>query len=114
MDKVYREVPPISALSKSMEWVYHDRGIGVDLSLVRKYQKECWDRLFGHFKGNSKSISYVLNTQFMPVGSELVAFDVTAPEEFLQRAQDLLQNTEYDIHILIKPKKGLRTASERY
>ncbi len=97
-------------ITQSQEWVKHERGNGKSV-LVRKWQKECWKHLFGHF--TPISITHELNNKYLPEGTELVAFEKSKPEEFLHRAKQLLEETEYDIHIMIKPK-GKKTEHENY
>lgn len=101
----------MKTITQSQEWVSHDRGNGKTI-LLRKWQKECWKMLFGHFE--TKSISHELNTKYLPEGTELVAFEKDKPEEFLYRAKNLLEDTEYDITITIKPKPYLRKSNHEH
>lgn len=87
-------------MTKSQEWVYHDRG-GKEPGLVRKFQKEAWDMLFK--QKNEKDIIHDLNHKFLPCNIRIIVFDINDPIESYNQLKELFQKTKFDIHLTSKP-----------
>lgn len=86
----------------AQNWVHHDRG-GKEPTLIRKFQKLCWDALFP--KKDKKVIVHDLNNKYLPCDTKLIVFDMTDPIEAYNQLKELFQVTEYDIDIFVKPNK---------
>jgi len=86
-------------ITDAMEWVTHERGVAEE-TLARKYQKACWDRLFGGRK--LSYIVYELNTRWLPDGKKIVLLNPSDPVELVSIVQELLVGTDYEVKLTIK------------
>lgn len=87
-------------MTNSQEWVYHDRG-GKEPELVRKFQKECWDKLFKNKK--TDVVVHDLNNKFLPCNIKMIVFNMNDPIESYRQLKELFDQTKFDIHITAKP-----------
>lgn len=91
----------MESITHAQNWVHHDRG-GKEPTLIRKFQKQCWDILFP--KRDKKAIIHDLNNKYLPCDTKLIVFDMEDPIEAFNQLKELFKYTEFDVEIFSKPK----------
>ena len=84
---------------KSQEFAEYTKSDG-SISVMRKYQKECVDALFGGM--SIEEIESFIERKMLPKGQHAMLYEDKHIEHFLERVQQLLITTKYKIDISLR------------
>lgn len=98
-----------TVISNSQELVYHARGPREhDNVLVRKVEKECWQRLFGKYKKVSE-ILYELNTKWLPNDCKFELVNPRDPEDMVRKCRKILEEygSAFDLKLIVREEETI-------